>query len=454
LRLWGHIISLGILVSLFFSCRILTGRVPLLATALVVFNISIYYYCSTIRSYGLAVLLIMPCCAAFWRLAQGPSRWNLIACFTFSILACHASYQNSYLLFAIGIAAAGVCAVCRLWKRTFWILAICFISGCSMFVYLSAIYEYRDACEILRRELEFSAVARAFANALVGHNIPLLVIWLLLSVGTPLFLIFQTLSECKVSRKTPSLALYLLILGIVAFTSGLIFFMTQGIAPFPWHYTPFIAIAGLIVEAASHWQGNKAWRWLGRVTLACIIIVVSLPSLWEKAFLRRTNMDLICNLLAEDAHPNDLILVNPFWLSPNFKYYYHGQAQWNTLPLTATDVLSSVQPYARIKQLMTTADPLEKTIEEIRNTLSSNNRVWIVGGVQFTSSNVAPESLPPAPRSPSGWNCYPYAQSWSAQVGFFLQAHAARTQIVPVPVDLSVNDLENEPLILVEGWHE
>ena len=107
LRLFGILVSLGIVASLSVSCWLLTARLPLLATALVALNVSVFYYCSSLRSYGLAVLFIMPCCAAFWRLCRQPSRWNILASLLLAILSCHTSYQNSYLLLAIGLGGAG-----------------------------------------------------------------------------------------------------------------------------------------------------------------------------------------------------------------------------------------------------------------------------------------------------------------------------------------------------------
>ena len=70
IRLLGSLVSIGIIASLFVSCRMLTGRVPLLAMALVPFNVAVFYFGSSIRPYGLAILLIIPCYAAFWRMAR------------------------------------------------------------------------------------------------------------------------------------------------------------------------------------------------------------------------------------------------------------------------------------------------------------------------------------------------------------------------------------------------
>ena len=117
IRLFGILIFVLIIVSLYFSCRSLTGRAPIVAMSLVVFNATVFYYATSLRSYGLAMVMILPCYAAFWRFVVAPTRWNSLACAAFALLACQAGYLNAYLLFGIGTAAAIVCGLARFWKR-------------------------------------------------------------------------------------------------------------------------------------------------------------------------------------------------------------------------------------------------------------------------------------------------------------------------------------------------
>ena len=170
LRALGTLISLGIVVSLFVSCRMLTKRVPLLAMALAVLSSAVFYYGSSLRAYGMAALFIMPCLAAFWRVVQGPTKWNVLASLILALLSCHTSYQNSYLLFAIGVAGFGACAVCRLWRRTHSVLAICFVAAVSMLVYIPAIRSYRDGSEILNEVMSPSMIGVCLADAFSGGS--------------------------------------------------------------------------------------------------------------------------------------------------------------------------------------------------------------------------------------------------------------------------------------------
>ncbi len=49
IRLFGTLVSLGVLVSLSAGCWMLAGRVPLLAMSLVAFNVDVFYFGSSLR---------------------------------------------------------------------------------------------------------------------------------------------------------------------------------------------------------------------------------------------------------------------------------------------------------------------------------------------------------------------------------------------------------------------
>lgn len=454
LRLFGTLISSGIIVSLFVSCWMFTARPPLLALSLVPFNVTVFYYCSSLRAYGLAALLIMPCCAAFWRLSRQPSRWNVFASLVLAILCCHASYQNSYVLLAIGLAGAGACAACRLWKRSILILAICFIAAVSMLVYLPIIREYREIVEISPADMGVSAIIRCFAYSVSLGSIPMLCAWFLLGLAATACMVIQVVRQRGSIRTAPSLSLYIAIVAIVAVGANAGFVLTHKTFPHAWQYAPLIAIAGIIMEVLFRSQYNKVWVWLARVTTACIMIAISLPLLWGMAHLRRTNMDRVGSFLAETAGPDDFILVNPFSRAPSFKYNYRGNTEWNILPLAPSAREAAANPFGEFKRLMTTPNAIAPTLKKMEETLAKGNRLWIVGDVQPSVPGTAPTNLPPAPQSPSGWNCQPYLGTWSMQVDHFIRTHAIHIDVVPLPIDQEVSKLENEPVTRVEGWRE
>ena len=172
IRLLGILISLGTLYSVFLSCRAMQVRVPVLAVCLVGLNAAVFYSGSSIRAYGLAALLIVACFAAFWRVAVQPTRGNMILAFVLAVLSVHCNYQNSYLLFGIGTAAAIVALPGGNWRRSGLILAMCFVAALSMLVYWPAIAAYRSGIIVSNYRLSTGQVAGGLFRALGGDGYP------------------------------------------------------------------------------------------------------------------------------------------------------------------------------------------------------------------------------------------------------------------------------------------
>jgi len=454
LRLMGILISLGIVVSLTISCRLVTGRLPLLALSVVAFNASIFYYCSSIRAYGIAVLFILPCYAAFWRLASRPTPWNAAASLLFALLSCQAGYLNAYLLLGIGMGAAGVSALSRHWSRAALILAICFLAALSLLPYIPALHEYEDACKITKIDLRLGTVFDNFCMALSGESAALGFLWIVLLTCCFARLASQLSRAGGALLDAPSLPLYLAIAVGVSLAAGVVFFLSHAYYPSPWHYSPFVAMAGIFVELAlsSGSKDRRLWTWCLRMAAAAVIVVVSLPEISASARLRRTNLDLASRIVADEAASGDFILVNPFWLAPGFKYYYQGKAEWNTLPPTSSEMEVCLFPYPAMKDAMARPHAIDPALRKIEETLSSGGRLWVVGDMAFLPPNMAPPSLSAAPDPQFGWNNIVYSRVWMLQVGRFLETHAMKGRQVPVEVDHPVSPLENVSVYCFEGW--
>ena len=271
--------------------------------------------------------------------------------------------------------------------------------------------------------------------------------------------------------RTPSRSLFCLLTGVIAIISGIIFFKLHGMKPWVWHYTPLIAALGILVEVGAA-AARKAWMVWARIVAAVGIValslagtaptvamrtfvaVLSLPGTWAAADMRRTNMDVVCQALANQAGAKDFVLVMPFYFSPGFNYYYHGRAPWDTLPSMPAGVERSIVGYLAVKQSMVLADPIDPTMRQIQKTLSSGGRLWIVGNIQFPAPNTLPPVLPPAPHSPFKWNSNIYVAAWSMQVGYYLQTHARQGSVVPVEVKTpeKVSTIEAPSLFVFEGY--
>jgi len=256
-------------------------------------------------------------------------------------------------------------------------------------------------------------------------------------------------------RRNPSIELYCLIMALVSGAVGFMFFKINSMWPFDWHYAPFIALIGIVVEVGIRSPRHVDWISFTRLVVSCLIIVFSVQPIWKLAHERRTKLDLVSSVLAREAGAYDLVLLAPHYLSQGFHYHYKGQAEWTTLPSLPKEEGSTVVDYSNIRKLMAMPGGVEPTLSRIRDTLAAGHRLWIVGGgVIFLPPKTLPPYLPPAPQLKSGWNSAPYIRAWSMQVGYFIQTHGDRLSIFPVPVDQPVNGLEDIPLLLVMGWRK
>ena len=239
--------------------------------------------------------------------------------------------------------------------------------------------------------------------------------------------------------RAPSPHAFALITILVLLAVAFIFVKASKMFPSIWYFIPVIAVLATMINVAL--QDERLVRvWIvGRSAVFLTIVAFCLRPLWENAHLRRTNLDLVAQIVAKQAGPSDLVLVNPFWLWPGFKYHYHGQAPWNCLPMISTEGKPSEDPHAAIKEMMATPNSLAPTLEAVKQTLASGHRVWMVGGVdlpvqwykykdaiavasvsgrpvyvvqlaKLPPPNGEPPEIPAAPNSPYGWDNNVYTQ--------------------------------------------
>jgi hypothetical protein len=455
LHFFGALMFLGIILSLLRCGRVLGGETPLLAVPLVALNGTVFYFGSSLRAYGLAALLITLCFAAFWRFCREPSRCNGALALILAVLSAHANYQNCYLILGIGFAAACVCAAAGLWRRCLAVLFLCLVAALSMLVYLPKIAAYRAGILSSTYHLTWSSISANAAAALCGEcgagNTAPRMLWALLLSGAAISLSVQSASHFlhdDGGKNELSMALYGLIALSVGSAAGLAFMKINAMFPMAWHFIPFIALAGVIVDMGIRSPCGAAWASIFRAVLACLVAILSLRPLWNDAHLRRTNLDLIAKAVAQQAGPGDLVLVSPFWLSPGFERHYHGAARWTILPTMDDNIQDPM-----LKLMQEQDGALEPTRTLIQRTLAKGHRLWVAGNFLFLLPDEPPPRLPPVPLSPADDRSNTtWAEAWMLQTSYFLRTHALQARIVPVPVPNPVGPLENESLYAFTGW--
>lgn len=444
-RLLGVVIFGSILIALWLNARWTESSPPLLALAFVAFNPAVFYFGSSLRAYGLAVILIVLLFGAVWRVAEEPSGPWIAMATLLALLCAHSNYQNSYLIFAVCTAGAAVCVTRRLWKRAALILGIGLTAALSLLPYAGIIREYAQSGEIRQTGVTAGAVWEQFCQAFDPAR------WVLIPVLIVLFVAVLA----AVSARPPCRRAALYGGLVVAISAGALsrFVVMSGLPTFPWHFVPFIGLMAVALDFGLDRvvSAKPVLRWARLGVAAAVMLVCAYP-LWHWAHLRRTNIDLAASDVASVVTPADFILVSPFWDCYSFKYYYRGTAKWSMLPLVPDDQIDL--EYDAIRPLMSKANPLEPAFAKIKETLSHGGRLWIVGRMPGPPAGMLPPTIGPAPDPVHGWDNVWYMEVWSMQTNYFIRRHAGRFIVVPEGKGLPVNGLERADIAMAQGWKD
>ena len=248
-------------------------------------------------------------------------------------------------------------------------------------------------------------------------------------------------------RASPAAAWELIAFSSLSLFFGLIsfiFFLKLASLPTqPWYYLSLMGFVAVSLDAIfSQVRQARALVLVSAILLTAVSHQAAMPMV-EK---RQTNVALLAAFIASEARPDDLIIVNNWYVGVTFQRYYHGSTPWLTLPPLSDH---SVHRYDLMKEEMQKAAPIQPVLEKAETALRSGNRVWLLGRIPLDGE--APPVLQPAPNNPWGWLDFPYTQIWAAQLGQFLTQHATGAQ--PGQPMTDVNPIENVEMVAVGGWH-
>lgn len=463
LRAVGLLLGLGTLGLLWWGVREFGGKAPLLALVLLSLNPTMLLYGSSVRAYGLGVFTLLLVLITIWRLATRFSWWRAAAALGAALLCVQSLFTNSSLLLAVCLAGAAVALRRRDWKTTLTILAVGFVAALSVAPYVVAIggldfgaTSSRLTYEISTQNYPLSQFIFALQLALRSGAEGMLWVWGLLTIAAlagSAWLAFRPAKPAAEPVPQRDRSLFFL----VALAAGTISFFTMlcftKVPTQPWYYLGMMGLAALCLDAG---LGPWVRRWTQTAlvwSVALVLLAVLLyPQAYEAMHVRMTNLDQVCRQLKTQADPNDLILVNPFYLGVTVGRYYDGPAAVLTVPETVNGL--RYEPYDECRKIMAEDRPIDPLLQRVSQTLKAGRRVWIVGSMQFLRPGETPGMLPPAPHSQYGWFLAPYQELWTRQIAFLLQSHATKVGQTPVPALGPVQQYEDVQLLTVEGWHD
>jgi hypothetical protein len=447
LRAFGVSVGLLTLGVIWLNSRWLGLGFPLLSLALIGLNPMIIRYGDSIRAYGLGIALMLLVLGAMWRLVESFTPGRVAIAALSAVLSVQCLYYNSILLFAICLGAASVTVRRRQVKETLIVFAIGGISAATLLPYVPTIQRVHLWNFIWKAPFTPEELWRTFGSRL---EIAAWVVLFALALIAGTWAMGRKSADASSQARTERIlfGLVTLVIGIVGYAGfiGILGYLTQ-----PWYYIAFLAFAATCIEMvlASIW--TRKWSLLSRAALALAIASVGLYPAWQALHFRQTNVDIVAAQLQTQAAPDDLILINTWNYGISFRRYYHGSANYETIP--PIEDLRSHRTDILKRQMMSPA-PMTLVLQRMGETLRSGHTIWLIGSLNFVPPGKEPQVIPPGYDGPNGWVGGNFYAAWAEQAGFIVQSHALHFERVRVSLDQPVVRYENLPLSAIRGWRE
>jgi hypothetical protein len=447
LRCFGVAAGVALLGALWFSAHLIGRGPPIVSLALLGLNTTFLFWGTTVRGYGFGSALIVLAFGLLVSVILNPSRTRIIAAAIISIAAVQCLVHNLALMFALVVSAVVVSLVRHDLKRLIIFIGTFGLCMISFVPYQNA---YSSSwSQVVEFPVTFRLLWNQFNFALGNPDPAIAWLWHFACIAT-LFVSIWQLYRLRVSKLTPDwdILLFGSIAIIVAPAVYYEFLQTLSYLTRSWYFLALLSVLAVAVDCLAATLISVTWFRIGRLIFALIALIVLPINAWPKIVERQTNVDIVAKKVTELAKAADLIVVAPWQYGISFTRYYHGATPWITLP-TIVDL--RVHRYDLFREKMLSPHPIDDVLEKVRQTLAAGNRVWFVGGIKVPPEGRPPSVLPPANAS-VGWDNVAYSDSWLEQLGVFVRAHSEHGQTISLTSDTVINNFENVPLLVVDGW--
>ena len=471
-RWLGFAVGLALIVAAWFNSRASNDRGPLLFLSLFCLNATFLTWGTSVRGYGIGCVFLVLTIGLTAKAIRQPTIGAAIAATIAAIGSVQFMVNAVPLIAAVALSAALSFAAGKQFRNAA-IVCICgAVCALSFVPYLSS-YLGADWNIVLKYPTDFSSLWEKFHLALQEHAMLGALLWYL---ATPLIIVVAIWRWWSIRKQTdgpspsplpegeadsaaagegiwhrqPSakaiVLLFLVASPVFSLAAYYAFLKILSYATRPWYYLPLLCAVAAVLDLTATTLSRMHWFRIARLLFA-ITARVFLPfQVWSVSHQRLTDIDILASKLQKEAAPTDLIVLNPWHYAPSFYRYYHGPTPWITVPTMSEH---RVHRYDLMKAKMLESDPLSDVRSAIQQTLQAGHRVWIVGGARPLDPNMP--RLGPAPNPYFGWAGY--MSYWSMEIGSFLKEHVSNGQVVIEPMP-NVNDGENVPLLVANGWKD
>jgi hypothetical protein len=446
LRTLGMLIGLLLLGSFWATAQMAGRGVPLLSLALVALNPVVIRYGDCLRGYALGITFIILAMGLVWRYVEKPvwSRGLLAA--AGAVISVQTLYQNAFFLLAICAGAMVVFLRQRQWGKIAGILGIGGVAAISLAPYVKPIHDSQTWWLVSRFSVNL-AISLVHLSQLLDNFLGLWVVIVVLAVvfGVSRFFTKPAMDEAEIRQELPLFAVITLVIGSAGF---LVFIKMSGLPTQVWYYIPLLCFTMICCDLI--FPRVHPITTAAVLVIAAFALVVS-PAGYSALHWRQTNGDIMAEVVAKNAAPEDLIIVHPWHYGLTFNYYYHGAAKWTTLPPISD---YRYHRYDLIKEKIAVTNVIAPVLAQMEATLRAGHRVWVVGDIANLRGLVWPPDPPVAPNGPLRWLDAPYSDAWGNQMVFFLEHHATKISsfVDESTNSIPINPLEKMSLRAASGW--
>jgi len=324
LRWLGLLTGLAVAASVYGVCRLLGSASPAVAIVLLLLNPLLVSESCSVRPYGASLVALLWAFGGLgaW-LARRGSRWLAIASIA-AVTSVQLSYANAIFVAGFCLSAAGL----ELWRTGGRRALLCLVPGAlaalSLAPYAETLRLASEWTSLLRFRPDWG---RLVPDLTVGGSIVNPALWALFAV-----LAIIAAAKPDTSRRTyPGTASRLLPYALCAAAACLLgqvlFVLWMQVPVFPRYFLPAFVFAGIALQLML----ERRRRLYHAVAALAALALAAVPA-WSRLAVRRTNVDLVAEVLSREATREDLVVLSPWFLHPSFQRYYRGPAPWITVP--------------------------------------------------------------------------------------------------------------------------
>jgi hypothetical protein len=473
LRLIGLMVGLGTVAALWVGSWRIRREPPLIGLVLLGLNSTMIFFGDSLRAYGLGSVVALMLTASAFVFLQRPSTLRALWLALFAILSVQVLYHNAVLVAAVCFGAWAVC-----WRRgdsraAIQVLIVAIVSAVSLLPYvhtLGILTSGEPTTLVFRRGATLFRFILSCKDILGYPLSGFIYVWpalALMIVVCACIGLWRAASAARQHRPTgradlpvsqdvrsvtvphADFSLFASVTVILAAVGFPIFFWRAQMPMQSWYLLPFVASAVVCFDGARpDFSGVLRAVFLALVAGTAILSGLTTANLLNRHF---SNVNIFAKELAEDAAPNDYVLVYPWNWAITFNYYYDGATSWNTVPPLSDHSIHRVD--LMVAQMENT-NALAPVFEKISQTLKAGHRIWYLGpaNTRIPAPGTPPlASLPLPPLKYSGWSESPYSFVWGSQTLQFISDHSLKFQQFKFS-SLDGYITENMDIFVADGW--